>query len=341
MAVFHPRTRFDSFLEGALDPGTHRRVADHLDGCPMCRDEVDQRERILRAARSSGVSAPALRPASAAEPTVLGDQPGVPGWKVVLTLGAAGVAAGAVVMAAWVAGEPEQSAASPEPPALMPVPDPEPSATVTGAGAEPRQESLAGGPISALTATSLDHAVTPTARADTRILLEELRRQGWNVPSLGPLGLAPESVGLREHADAAELVLTLDDGQATAVLQECRALDGPLEGTACQQQGSSVPERTPDTEGGESSEMTLPLGLSAQVSEHADGSWTARADTAQAAYTVTSDLPVEQADRVMSLVVLSERSRVQAAQLPDSARDRLVRGFERLMPWSEDTASAR
>ena len=58
--------------------------------------------------------------------------------------------------------------------------------------------------------------------------------------------------------------------------------------------------------------------------------------TAQAAYALSSDLPVERADRVMTLVVLSERARVQSAQLPDSATERLVRGFERLMPWTDD-----
>lgn len=88
-------------------------------------------------------------------------------------------------------------------------------------------------------------------------------------------------------------------------------------------------------------EVDLPLGLASQVLEHEDGSWTARVDTAQASYTVSSDLPVERAGRVLAQVVLSERARVQSAQLPDSASERLVRGFERLMPWSEEVPSAR
>lgn len=336
MAVFHPRTRFDSFLEGGLDPVTHRRVSEHLDRCPMCQDEVEQRQRIMRAAASDDTEPLRLQRRPLAEGAVLEERAGVPGWKVVLTLGAAGVAAGAVVMAAWVAGEPALTATAPEPPALIPMAEAEPSASSSVADTQPvAEDSRSAGPFSALAATSVERSVAPAARTDTQNLLDALRRQGWNIPSLSAAGLDPESVGLREHQDSAELVLALDGATASAVLQECRPLDVPLAKSDC------LEDRALDAPEGATTEMRLPLGLTSRVQEHEDGSWTARVDTAQAAYTLRSDLPVERADRVMSLVVLSERARVQSAQLPDSASERLVRGFERLMPWSEDTASAR
>lgn len=333
MAVFHPRTRFDSFLEGGLDPVTHRRIAEHLDRCPMCQDEVDQRHRIMQAAASADTE-PLQLPRAGHHGAVLEDRSGVPGWKVVLTLGAAGAAAGAVVLAAWVAGEPENAAEAPEPLALMPLPEPEPSASSVAPDRNPPEDPEAAGPFSALAATAVEQTSSPTTRADTQDLLEDLRRQGWNVPSLAAAGLAPESVGLREHEDAAELVLTLGGGAASAVLHECRSLDVALADSACHRQG-------PDAMLQGAPEVDLPLGLASQVLEHEDGSWTARVDTAQASYTVSSDLPVERAGRVLAQVVLSERARVQSAQLPDSASERLVRGFERLMPWSEEVPSAR
>ena len=69
----------------------------------------------------------------------------------------------------------------------------------------------------------------------------------------------------------------------------------------------------------------------------ADGSWTAALATSQAGYTVNSDLPVESAPRVMSMVVISERSRVQGGTAPESPGDRLARGFERILPWADGT----
>jgi hypothetical protein len=68
-----------------------------------------------------------------------------------------------------------------------------------------------------------------------------------------------------------------------------------------------------------------------------DGTWTATAQTANASYTVDSDLPVDRAERVMTLVVISERSRVQAGEAPEERpAERLARGFERLLPWMEE-----
>ena len=54
MAVLHPRSRLDSFVEGALTPYSRARVSAHLADCADCRREVGQRERILRAASSLG-----------------------------------------------------------------------------------------------------------------------------------------------------------------------------------------------------------------------------------------------------------------------------------------------
>lgn len=348
MSLFHPRTRFDSYLEGELDEDTQRRVADHLHHCPMCQDEVDQRQRIMQASvsRHDDDTLTARRGAPVDhEHTVLGGRPGVPGWKVVLALGAGGIAAAAVVLAAWVAGEPDASAEASEPPSLAPVVEAEPSETAAAAGSDSSassdEQSSTDGLFQNLAASTLGQsAVDTSSPAETLTVLEELRRHGWNVPSLSVVGLTPQSVGVREHTDATEMVLTLSGAQGSATLEECRPTAVALADSTCATlvEDAEVNGDSADTT---TREASLPMGVTATILEHEDGSWSAEMQTAQATYAFSTDLPVERADRVMGLVVLAERARVQSAQLPDSPSDRIVRGFERLMPWSQASAEAR
>ncbi|MGM7668786.1 zf-HC2 domain-containing protein [Microbacterium sp. A93] len=183
------------------------------------------------------------------------------------------------------------------------------------------------------------------AVALTPDMVADLRQHGWNVPSLNGFGLRNDSTGWALAGDAAEVVMTLRGDGASMVLHECRSLAGDAEedGAPGCPVGAGLTGAGEPAEGlalaGETRE--LPVGVEMSVLDHGDGTWTATARTAQAAYTVESDLPVERADRLMSLVVISERSRVQSGLAPERPADRLARGFERLMPWMAEPGYER
>ncbi|NUL46758.1 zf-HC2 domain-containing protein [Cellulosimicrobium funkei] len=397
MAVFHPRARFDSYVEDALPPVSRERITAHLALCGECRREVQQRERILQFASSvnqshtewpvppgSGASSGRHQSTGDAATPVLEPGEGVPGWKVVAGMGALGLAAVAVLGAAWIAGDPESTAEAGGGDRLLPAaspsaasPAPEHDAgPVTGRSASP---SASGGevaapdgggpsgpavlspagvagpsaspPVSAgatdATFDTGDTSVDPEVAlagvvALTPDMVTNLRQHGWNVPGLNGLGLHHDSTGWALAGDTAEVVMSLQGDQASLVLHECRSLAEDAAIPVCPVGGGLTGAGTPDgsvVTAGQTRE--LPVGVEMSVLDHGDGSWTATAHTAQAAYTVESDLPVERADRVMSLVVISERSRVQAGTAPERPADRLARGFERLLPWVSEADGER
>ena len=45
--AFHPRSRFDAFLEGQLSASADQRMRAHLAECPQCAQEVEQRSSAL------------------------------------------------------------------------------------------------------------------------------------------------------------------------------------------------------------------------------------------------------------------------------------------------------
>jgi hypothetical protein len=410
MAVFHPRTRLDSFVEGALSPSSRARVSAHLADCADCRREVGQRERILRAATSLGQVAglstdrPAADGGGPGTVPVLERRDGVAGWKVVLCFGAAGLLTSGVLMTAWVAGDPEASGpdsgqsqllsfagdsstiagdslpasgaeggGSPDAPAsgpssgavpVSPVPDGTPGATpadATDGGASSARAYLppAGSILSSAAGITSDTAVRLTPS-----MVTGLRQAGWNVPTFHGLGMPRKSTGWQRGDGVAEVVVALSDGGRTLEFRECRPLRDAEPAPPCPvgadpRGGTAVvtPETTaaavdalaepgagpvtgPMPWGG-ADVVRLPVGVDMRLREHADGSWTATLATDQAGYSVDSDLPVENAPRVMSMVVISERSRVQGGTAPESPGDRLARGFERLLPWTGVTEPQR
>ncbi|QCU77700.1 hypothetical protein E7744_05425 [Citricoccus sp. SGAir0253] len=422
MAVFHPRARLDSYVEGALAPGSHQRVRAHLADCADCRREVEQRRRILRAASSLGSTAWARstaarpsaypgRPTGPAEPPLLERREGIAGWKVVLGLGAAGLLASGALAGAWVAGDPDAS--PPEhllPLAGAPASDEGGDARVSAPGSPRSTDGAAtdgaatGGPAAGtgtpdaavlapagagLPAVAAPSPATSTASPDaasvpavpggeggftragavdlTPAMVTELRQAGWNVPTLHGLGLRGETTGWQHGEGAAEVVMTLSGDAHSLELHECRSLrDGaappscPVDWTAAPAAGGSSGAAGPAAAAREAGAaasalasvvaepladvggrpVELPVGVEMTVRERADGSWTAAMTTDEASYAVDSDLPVESASRVMSMVVISERSRVLGGTAPDSAAERLARGFDRLLPWSGVTLVA-
>ena len=419
MAVFHPRARFDSYVEDALSPAARERISLHLEQCADCRHEVGQRERILQAASSlsspptasstnssypSSSSDPASQwtvppspytwPSHAGEPAtgsrpavppVLEERQGVAGWKVVMGLGAIGLAAVAVLSTAWIAGDPEavagpetgenlllpsasvnSSTADPDAGA-SPVPSGAPNAGSTSAagseaddpGAGTTDDSSGGpavlspagigGPALAPSLPSPSGSAHPaegkvSARAslaETRELTPEkvtdLRRLGWNVPSLNGLGLHHESTGWIVEEETAEVVMSLQGEEASLVLHECRSLGEDAGVPGCPMaNGDLRAAALAATVAATGETHRLPVGVEMSVLDLGDGTWTATAQTANASYTVDSDLPVDRAERVMTLVVISEQSRVQSGTAPERPAERLARGFERLLPWMDE-----
>lgn len=400
MALFHPRTRLDSFVEGALSPSARARVSAHLADCADCRRELGQRERIIRAVSSLG-PAPAARPGGPRvegggyqSVPVLERREGVAGWKVVLGFGAVGLLTSGALMSAWIAGDPEsgdpdsvQSQVLSFAGGSAPVSSaeggrsPDAAEADRSSGTAPVSPELAGTP-GATSAGAPDRGsfsppaylapdgsilssaagLTPdTAVRLTSSMVTGLRQAGWNVPTFHGLGLPNRSTSWQRGDGAAEVVVALGGDGHTLELHECRSLretepappcpvDGDRRGGSAAATPGSTPSAVPGTADAPAETgagtvtgtlpwagvdvVPLPVGVDMHLREHADGSWTATLATAQARYAVDSDLPVETAPRVMSLVVISERSRVQGGTAPDSPGDRLARGFERLLPWT-------
>lgn len=389
MAVLHPRSRLDSFIEGALTLSSRARVSAHLADCIDCRREVSQRERILRAASSLGpVPGPspdrsALEGAGQQPVPVLERREGVAGWKVVLGLGAVGLLTSGVLMSAWIAGDPEAgdtdtgqfqflSFAGYSSPATGP--DAGRSPAVSASGPSPEAASVSSVPAATSPGTPADvpdggsswtppdlapagsilsaaAGITPdTAGRLTPSMVSDLRQAGWNVPTFHGLGMPAKSTGWQRGEGFAEVVMTLTGAGHTLEFHECRMLPDAEPAPRCPvgwdlRSGPAAEEVAKPVTGplpwAGADVVRLPVGLDMQLREHADGSWTAALATAQAGYTVDSDLPVESAPRVMSMVVISERSRVQGGTAPEAPGDRLARGFERILPWTDATEPQR
>lgn len=366
MSVFHPRGRLDSFVEGGLTGSARARVAEHIGHCSDCRQEVHQRERILQAARSlhdgprvTPVARPpsteqSLKPyASGTGSTVLEARTGVAGWKVVVGMGALGLAAVGLVSSAWIAGAPRPGV---DPLGHVPQPAgsergvgeagasaaplaPDGAAPLTSVPTVPASPSAAasnaGGPPDPAFAEAEETPEDPSdlSHRISNVALSDLRQRGWNAPSLAALGLTPSTVAVQQYGPVAEVTVTLDRPGARLVLHECRAVadTGDLTAADCPSaRDESVADRQPVATG----DHQLAGGTAVQTEEFADGTWSAWASTGVVSYRVESDLPREAADGVMDLVMISDRSRLSSAPEQDTPTDRLTRGFDRLLPWT-------
>lgn len=354
MAAFHPRARLDSYVEGALTASSRERVSAHLDDCADCSDEVEQRQRIHRAAASLGPVS-AVRPGSiptadvpetAAEDgrPLLERREGMAGWKVVLGAGAVSMLATGALVTAWIAGDPEATTAE-----VAPAESGSAAHAPAGAGllSAVGAASAGVGPSGEVPSTpAADGAALATVSELTPAMVTDLRQDGWNVPSLTTLGLRHQATAWMRGSDTAEVVVTMGRGEHVLELHECRLVRGGPPAPACPVAGAAPdgPFGAAFAERAAAGEeeagidvVTLPVGVDMTVHESADGAWTATVSSAQATYAAASDLPVESAARVMTMVVISERSRVQAIAEPDTAAERLARGFERLLPWRSGT----
>ena len=316
----HPLGRLDGYLEGTLSGHRRRRVASHLQSCPYCTDAVRERARVLAAARrverdhahgvtpaSHGVT-PAGHGSTAAGAThrqsVAMAAQGVSGRFVVAGLGVLVLAAGALA-AVWVAGDPSDAASSPD------LADARSIVADAESEADPAASAESAGAASAAVA------------AENGAAIRALRRQGWAVPSLQTVGLRPQGLEVASDQDVVEVSVDWSDEERSVHVRECRSTREPAVPAACPGQ-DGAPAAT---------EGTLPVGVTYHVTaDDGTDTWTAVLPVGQARYVVTSDMPRERVEQLLSMMVLSERSSV-ADDLgdPDEITDRLERGIDRLL----------
>lgn len=320
----HPLGRLDGYLEGTLSGRRRRRVASHLQSCPYCTDAVRERARVLAAARrverdhahgvtpaSHGVT-PAGHGSTAADlaagathrQSVAMAAQGVSGRFVVAGLGVLVLAAGALA-AVWVAGDPPDAASSPD------LADARSIVADAESEADPAASAESAGAASAAVA------------AENGAAIRALRRQGWAVPSLQTVGLRPQGLEVASDQDVVEVSVDWSDEERSVHVRECRSAGEPAVPAACPGQ-DGAPAAT---------EGTLPVGVTYHVTaDDGTDTWTAVLPVGQARYVVTSDMPRERVEQLLSMMVLSERSSV-ADDLgdPDEITDRLERGIDRLL----------
>lgn len=347
----HPRSRFDSYLENSLTPGSRRRVQRHVAECPECAAEIAQRAAALRYSRQAHQTQPLpVRSPSTATPAadaVLHHSGGVAGWKVVIGLMLACTVAVAMLLFAWVAGGRGSGALTAGSPSLLPqelsstgsdarledrpliIPTltagtPTPSTATASASAVENDDeqwplvSTAGSPQGAdLTASGTDLPVSS---------LSQLRGYGWNIPGLADFGMSMQSAAVRAGENWAEISTLMrrgtGDDEIITVVRECRQVD--------EEQVSGCPVEAEHA--GPVTTIELAPETSIEVQTFDDETWTARLHTDHASYQVDSSSPVENAAAMMSALRMSEQSRIKGGSLPDSAMDRLMRGFQEIIP---------
>lgn len=309
----HPLGRIDGYLEGGLSERRRQRVAAHLEDCPYCRDLARERSVVLAAARrvertrSSATAPPGAAAPQEAEAapgsTVLAAR-GVPGCLVVgglAVLAAALLLAGGTA-AVWAAGDPAESG--------------------TGAGIAEARSIVAGAEADAASEESSPEAVSAAVAQETGAAVRALRRHGWAVPSLRAAGLRPMDVDVVDGAEVVEVAVDWGDGERTVRVRECRGIGS-----------SRAPSSCPGRDAGPTvAQRTLPVGVAYHVTadDGRDG-WAAVLPVGHARYVVSSDLPRDRLEPLLSMMVLAERSGVaEDQQGAEQVVERLERGLGRL-----------
>ena len=355
----HPRSRFDSYLENSLTPGSRRRVQRHVAECHECAEEISQRAAALRYSRQAQQShtIPVRQPAAAAPAAeaVLRPGGGIAGWKVVIGLVLACTVAVAMLLFAWVAGGRGSGSLSVGSPSLLPQElsdtgsdarlEDRPLITPTLTAGSPSSTTSSGASgssdASASSSASSDEAQWPlvstagsTQGADltasgTEVpvtALSQLRGYGWNIPGLADFGMSMQSASVLSGENWAEISTQMrrgsGDDEIVTVVRECRQVDDD------QVTGCPVEEE----HSGPVTTIDIGPDTSIEVQTFADDTWTARLNSEHASYQVDSSSPVENAAAMMSALRMSEQSRIKGGALPDSAMDRLMRGFQEIIP---------
>lgn len=334
--TFHPRSRFDAFLEGDLSSSSHSKVRQHLLDCPSCAEEVAQRSRALHVTRTvnhSGqpsaidTSELQLNPESVLHPE------GTPGWKIVMSMGIACALVCGVIFSVWLVGGPANAASSataqydkdsPFVPGRLQV-----SPVETGGGAIPAGNRESNGQLSSEHKTRITDRTAPLGVSGRQVrmdMLQDLRSYSWNIPRLASLGMQLDSAIIsHEGSQWAEIATVLSGDAANAesrtVVRECHQLGEDAGVEPC-----DAPQYAQDA----SKTLKLPAPHDAVMHVYDDRSWSAFMITDHAYYRVDSDSDPDQATSIMTRLAVSDNARLSSGEIPDTSVDRFQRGLNKI-----------
>src|SRR5699024_1122688 len=221
---FHPRSKFDAYLEGQLSPAAASRMRAHLAVCTRCAEEVEQRASALSITQRLDQISQQDQTANgrsfgrypAHEPPVMKPS-GLPGWKFFTSVSIVGLVVVGLFASLWVLGGEQRSFDSIDSESPTLIPD-----DIEVAQADP-QELIQPTPSDDSTKipndfgaskAQLSFSSAPLGFDGTPVRLNslsELRSVGWTIPKFQSLGLAFESAVVDE-VDGQVYVVSLFNG---------------------------------------------------------------------------------------------------------------------------------
>lgn len=333
--AFHPRSKFDAFLEGQLSATADQRVRAHLADCEHCAKEVEQRWSALSVTKKLERLSQGENPAPVVQrPEAVMTSTGVAGWKFLLGAGLVGLVALAVFVSLWMLGGDERSYNSAESssPALIPEQievvqaDPQDLIRPTPSDDSTKIPSDFGTSSAQLSYSSAPLGIdgTPVRLAS----ISDLRAAGWTIPQFQALGMAFESAVVDEEDGQVYVVSIFNgtsvDSQDQTVVRECRVENADGSVTACSRL---------DFTKSAASEVSLPVAENVWLYTYPDGSWTAYMSTSKSQYRVDSTSDADYAGGIMSTLYVEEKSRLSSgtSDTEEGVSQRFERGVERLL----------
>lgn len=333
--AFHPRSRFDAFLEGQLSASADQRMRAHLAACPQCAQEVEQRSSALFVTQKLDKISrgePVNYPAPATNSVMQSD--GVAGWKFLAGAGVVGLVVLGMVISLWILGGEDRSyeSAHSTSPSLIPQEvevvqaDPQDLIRPTPSDDSTRIPSDFGANSAQLSYSSAPLGIDGTPVRLTSV--SELRAAGWTIPQFQALGMAFESAVVDED-DGQVYVMSVFNSSSTdtddqTVVRECRVEHEDGSVTACSRLDFTKSDAT---------EVSLPVAENVWLYTYPDGSWTAYMATSKSQYRVDSTSDADYAGGIMSTLYVEEKSRLSSGSqdYSDDVSHRFERGLERLM----------
>lgn len=333
--AFHPRSKFDAFLEGQLSSAADERVQAHLAGCEQCAKEVEQRwsalsitKKLERLSQDDTSTQVRQQPDAVMEPN------GVAGWKFLASAGIVGLVIVGVFFSLWMLGGDERSyeSADSSSPALIPEEievvqaDPQDLIRPTPSDDSTKVPTDFGTSRAQLSYNSAPLGIDGTPIRLTSV--SDLRAAGWTIPHFRALGMNFESAVFDEEDGQVYVVSifngTTVDTEDQTVVRECRVENEDGTVTAC--------SRLDFTQSA-ADEVALPVAENVWLYTYPDGSWTAYMSTNKSQYRVDSTSDADFAGGIMSTLYLEEKSRLSSGtgQSEEGVSQRFERGVERLL----------
>ncbi len=333
--AFHPRSRFDAFLEGQLSASADQRMRAHLAECPQCAKEVEQRSSALSVTRkldkiSRGEASTYTAPQA---PAVMHSN-GVAGWKFLVGAGVVGLVVVGLFVSLWVLGGEERTyeSANSSSPALIPqeveVVQADPQDLIRPT---PSDDSTKIPTDFGATTAQLSYSSAPLGIGGSPVRLNsvsDLRAAGWTIPQFQALGMSFESAVVDEE-DGQVYVMSIFNSSSTnvedqTVVRECRTEQEDGSVTACSRLDFTKSDAT---------EISLPVAENVWLYTYPDGSWTAYMATSKSQYRVDSTSDADYAGGIMSTLYVEEKSRLSTIgeDSSEGVSHRFERGLERLM----------